>query len=127
MYTDLLDVSRAMLERLELNNGGHALDPVQQRGWAERFRGALDPLAPINSHEPEDCPSCEAGEDPWLEKCPNCDGTGKVLPTLDWLTFLVADAHHRGWEDPALTRLGWKPGTPIPDHLKARTSWAPTE
>ena len=37
-------------------------------------------MAPGDSCEAEDCPSCEAGEDPWLEKCSNCDGTGYVGP-----------------------------------------------
>ena len=38
---DLLDVARGMLDRLELNNGGLPLDPIQQRGWAEMFRAAI--------------------------------------------------------------------------------------
>lgn len=43
---DLLAAAEAMLDRLETNNGGLALDPVQQRGWAERFRTAIAKAKP---------------------------------------------------------------------------------
>lgn len=38
---DLLDLLRAILDRLQLNNGGHSLDRAQQYGWAERIRRVI--------------------------------------------------------------------------------------
>lgn len=38
---DLIGVLDSLRDRLETNNGGAAIDPIQQRGWAERIRAVI--------------------------------------------------------------------------------------
>jgi hypothetical protein len=72
------EVARAMLGRLETNNGMLDLDAVQQRGWASRFRSVLGA---------DDCERCggkgefsvgqAAAVGCGIEICPDCNGTGR--------------------------------------------------
>ena len=77
MKTDLLEALSGLLEIIVESN----VDLTDPRVFAARLakaRATGADIGPILAQIKEVCPCCENGEDPWEEKCENCDGRGTL-------------------------------------------------